>query len=285
VIVIATAGWSLPRACQPRFDAHGTHLQRYARVLRGTEINSSFYRGHAVSTYAHWARQTPRNFRFSVKLPREITHEGRLRAARRPLLAFLASLQGLGARLGPLIVQLPPSLAYERRSARTFFSLLREHHAGPVACEPRHPGWFADHADALLAEHGIARVAADPAVVEAAAMPGGDTRLVYYRLHGSPRMYWSDYEAARLAHWAAALRALPRRIQAWCVFDNTASSAAMKNALELRTLLAGPGSLSSPRPAAPARPARRRSSPPPRAPAASAACAPPPRRAARPARC
>lgn len=285
MIVIATAGWSLPRACQPRFDTDGTHLQRYARVLRGAEINSSFYRAHAPSTYANWARQTPRHFRFAVKLPREITHDLRLRAARRPLLAFLGSLAGLGARLGPLVVQLPPSLTYERRSARTFFALLRDHHAGAVACEPRHAGWFDDHADALLARFGIARVAADPAVVDAAALPGGDTRLIYYRLHGSPRMYWSDYEADRLARWAAALRALRRGTQAWCVFDNTASSAAMKNALELRALLAEPSALSSPRPAAPARPARRRSPPPPHAPAASAACGPPPRRAARPARC
>ncbi len=285
MIVIATAGWSLPRACQPRFDAEGTHLQRYARVLRGAEINTSFYREHAPATYANWARQTPRGFRFSVKLPREITHDLRLRAARKPLLAFLASLAGLGSRLGPLVVQLPPSLAYERRSARTFFTLLRAHHDGPAACEPRHPSWFDDHADALLKAHGIARVAADPSVVEAAAVPGGDPALVYYRLHGSPRMYWSDYDAERLQRWADALRALPRRTEAWCVFDNTASSAAMKNALELRDLLAAPAALSSPRPAAPARPARRKSPPPPRAPDASAASAPPPRRATRPARC
>lgn len=280
MIVVGTAGWSLPRTCQVRFAEGGTHLARYARVLRGVEINSSFYRPHTATTYRHWAQQTPAPFRFAVKLPREITHDLRLRATRRPLQVFLENVAGLGRRLGPLVVQLPPSLAFEPRGARTFLTLLRDQFAGMVVCEPRHPSWFGDRADALLDLHRVARVAADPAVVEAAGMPGGWTGLAYFRLHGSPRMYWSDYELQRLEQWQRQLQSLPRGTQAWCIFDNTASGAAMKNALQLMDLLA-----SSPRPATPARPARRRSAPPRRAPAASAACVPPPRRAARPARC
>ena len=81
MIIIATAGWSIPRACAARFPGDGTHLQRYAGVLPGAEINTSFHRGIARETYAHWASQTPRSFRFAVKLPREITHDQRLRAA------------------------------------------------------------------------------------------------------------------------------------------------------------------------------------------------------------
>jgi hypothetical protein len=85
MIIVATAGWSIPRAESPHFPGAGTHLQRYAKVLRGVEINTSFYRDHAAETYANWARQTPRSFRFAVKVPQFITHEQRLRAARRPL--------------------------------------------------------------------------------------------------------------------------------------------------------------------------------------------------------
>jgi uncharacterized protein YecE (DUF72 family) len=212
-------------------------LQRYARVLRGVEINTSFYRLHSPDTYAHWAKQTPRGFRFAVKLPQQITHELRLRGARRTLDEYLSTLKGLGSRLGPLIVQLPPSLAFEPRIAHNFFALLRERHDGPVVCEPRHVTWFDAAADTLLQRHRIGRVAADPAVVPVAALPGGWSGLVYYRLHGSPRKYWSIYALERVAQWAHVLQTLPRRTSAWCVFDNTAGSGALGNALQMLELL------------------------------------------------
>ncbi|MEO6079146.1 MAG: DUF72 domain-containing protein [Steroidobacteraceae bacterium] len=237
MIIIATAGWSIPRTSAADFSGEGTHLQRYSRVLRGAEINTSFYRDHASETYARWAKQTPRAFRFAVKLPRGITHDGRLRAARRPLQEFLDGIAGLGQRLGPVVVQLPPSLAFEPGVARKFFTLLRAQHDGPVVCEPRHASWFEAAAGALLVRHRIGRVAADPAVVPAAALPGGWPGIVYYRLHGSPRKYWSSYETERLAQWTQALKSLPRGTPAWCVFDNTASGAAASNALQMRTML------------------------------------------------
>ena len=234
MIVIATAGWSIPRSSARQVPGEGTHLQRYARKLHGVEINTSFYRPHAITTYERWAKQTPRTFRFAVKLPREITHEGQLRAARRPLEEFLGSVAGLGGRLGPLVVQLPPSLAFDASVAARFFKLLRERHQGPVVCEPRHRSWFDTAAEALLLRHRIGRIAADPAVVSAAAQPGGWPGLVYYRLHGSPDKYWSIYEKARLAQWMQALKALPRATLAWCVFDNTASGGATANAIQMQ---------------------------------------------------
>jgi uncharacterized protein YecE (DUF72 family) len=232
VIIVATAGWSIPRACARRVEGEGTHLQRYAHVFRGAEIDTSFYKDHSAVTYAHWAKQTPRNFRFAVKLPRLITHDQRLRSARRPLEDFLANVTALRGRLGPLIVQLPPSLSFEAPVARRFFALLREHHTGAVACEPRHCTWFEAHAQSLLERYGIARVAADPAVVPAAAAPGGWPGLAYFRLHGSPRKYWSIYTPDQVATWARQITALPRRTSIWCVFDNTAGGGAIGNALQ-----------------------------------------------------
>lgn len=234
MIVVATAGWSIPRLVSDSFPGDGTQLQRYARVLRGVEIDTSAYRDHPADRYANWARQTPRGFRFAVKLPQAITHDARLQRARAPLEHFLRSIAGLGSRLGPLVVQLPPSLAFESRTVTRFFALLRERHAGDVACEPRHPSWFEDaKAEALLVRFRIARAAADPAVVPEAAIPGGWPGLAYYRLHGSPRKYWSIYEPQRVADWARGLRALPRSTRAWCVFDNTAASGAAGNALQM----------------------------------------------------
>jgi len=236
-VIVGTAGWSIPRLVAASFPGDGTQLQRYARVLPGAEINTSAYRDHTAAAYANWARQTPRRFRFAVKLPQQITHETHLRGARRPLEAFLHELSGLGSRLGPLVVQLPPSLAFDARVARRFFTLLRERHQGDVACEPRHPSWFDPVAEAMLVGHRVARIAADPAVVPAAARPGGWAGLVYFRLHGSPRKYWSIYEAERVDEWAKQLDSLPRRTRAWCIFDNTAASGAAGNALQLQAAL------------------------------------------------
>lgn len=236
--MVGTAGWSIPRAMAEEFAGDGTHLQRYARRLPCAEINSSFHRPHAASTYAKWADATPPTFRFAVKLPRTITHDQRLARARAPLQRFLDESSGLGEKRGPLLVQLPPSLAFDPRAAARFFSLLRELHDDAVVCEPRHPTWFTPRADALLASHVVARVAADPAVVELAGQPGGWPGLVYYRLHGSPRMYWSRYEHDVIERLAATVRSLPADTDAWCIFDNTATGAALDNAWQLQQQLA-----------------------------------------------
>jgi len=239
-VVVGTAGWSIPRGVADRFPGAGSHLQRYARVLAGAEINSSFYRPHAASTYAKWAAATPPHFRFAVKVPKVITHEQQLRAARRPLERFLAETSGLGGKRGPLLVQLPPSFAFDARVVARFFDLLRGQHDGPVVCEPRHPTWFAPRPEALLTRYRVARVAADPARAPGAERPGGWPGLVYYRLHGSPRIYWSNYEDAALDAVAIALRAVAASVDAWCVFDNTATGAALANARDLHVRLDEP---------------------------------------------
>ncbi len=245
---VGCAGWSLPRDAQPRFPAEGTHLARYAARFPAVEINSSFYRPHRPATYARWAATVPSGFRFSVKLPRAITHERRLGAAEPLLDAFLAAAGALGPALGCLLVQLPPSLAFDPAVAGAFWAALRARHAGPVAAEPRHASWFTPEADRLLGAWQVGRVAADPARVPAAAEPGGWAGTVYYRLHGSPRTYYSAYDAAALDALAARLRppvaaragppAGPGAPPAWCVFDNTALGAATANALDLLERLA-----------------------------------------------
>ena len=239
-VVVGTAGWSLPRAERPRFPAEGTHLQRYAALLGGAEINASFYRPLRRALYAKWAASVPDGFRFSVKLPRSITHERRLLDCEEPLAAFLDEVEGLGEKLGCLLVQLPPSLEYDASRAGAFLALLRVLHDGPVALEPRHATWFTRPAAGLLAGYDVARVAADPARVPAAATPGGSADLVYHRLHGSPRVYWSRYDEDVLRALASRIRRATRRARTvWCIFDNTAGGAATTNALELVGRLTG----------------------------------------------
>ncbi len=216
------------------FPGEGSHLRRYAQRLSAVEINSSFYRSHRPATYARWAASVPDGFRFSVKMPQEITHVRKLVAATDLLEPFLSEAGVLGDRLGPLLVQLPPSLAFQEDVAERFFDTLRRRFDGFVVCEPRHPSWFSDAVDDLLVRFRIARVAADPAPVPRAAVPGGWPGLVYRRLHGSPKMYYSAYTAAQLDTVAQFMRepAGDRRDD-WCIFDNTALGAAAHDALEL----------------------------------------------------
>jgi uncharacterized protein YecE (DUF72 family) len=232
---IGTAGWAIPRGVAEHFPTEGTGLERYAARFDCAEINSTFYRSHRPGTLARWAASVPEHFRFAVKAPKAITHERRLVGAEALLARFLHETAELGEKRGPVLVQLPPSLAFDAEVARGFFRTLRGLHDGGVACEPRHASWFDPEADTLLRELEVARVAADPAKVWAAAEPGGWTGLRYWRLHGSPRMYYSAYDEAYLETLARTLAA--SEAPAWCVFDNTTSGAAAANALALRERL------------------------------------------------
>jgi uncharacterized protein YecE (DUF72 family) len=234
-IFIGTAGWGIPRANQRQFPRGDSLLARYARVFPAVEINSTFYRTHKAATFERWAATVPRTFRFSIKMPGAITHERRLEKTSRQLDSFFADLEPLGQKLGCVLAQLPPSLAFDAPTVRGFLKTLRKRFGGGVALEPRHASWFDARADRLLDDFDIARVAADPPRADGDGVPGGSRKLVYFRLHGSPRLYYSPYDAAYLEALAGRLIMLRRRrIPAWCILDNTASGAATANALTLR---------------------------------------------------
>ncbi len=236
-IFLGTAGWSIPSALADRFPDTGTHLERYARQFPAAEINSSFHRPHRPATYARWAASTPPGFRFAAKLPKTITHQRRLVDAEEPLAAFLTEAAGLGGKLAVVLAQLPPSLAFDAGVAAAFFRLLAERTPAVVACEPRHPSWFTADADALLAEHRVARVAAHPVLAPGGERPGGWPGLRYHRLHGAPRVYYSAYQETELRALAGVLVTGDATAPRWCVFDNTASGAAAADALALRAML------------------------------------------------
>lgn len=234
LVRVGCAGWSVPKAYADDFPGEGTHLERYARRFSCVEINSSFYRSHKPATYERWAASVPDGFLFAVKVPKSITHLRRLKGAESELAVFLGECGTLGPKLGPLLVQLPPSLAFNSEVVSSFFTLLRQLFPGNVVCEPRHPTWFALEASSVLSHFEVARVAADPAISEEAAQPGGWNGLVYYRLHGSPRVYYSAYAADFQKEMAKKLaEAMARSVPAWCIFDNTAEGAATGDALSV----------------------------------------------------
>jgi uncharacterized protein YecE (DUF72 family) len=236
MIRIGTAGWSLPRdvseACGPGVSV----LARYATRFDVVEINSRFYRPHRPATYSRWADAVPATFRFAVKLPKAITHDAGLVGAEAVVDRFLEETSHLGAKRGPILVQTPPKLAFDAGAVAALCGRLVAAGAASIAWEPRHASWFEPGADAWLAEHGIARVAADPARHPGAGDPGGWRGIAYRRLHGSPRMYYSGYDDAVLAALASAAKA-DKVATTWIVFDNTASGEAARNAMTLGSLV------------------------------------------------
>ncbi|QXQ08534.1 DUF72 domain-containing protein [Sphingosinicellaceae bacterium] len=234
---MGTAGWSIPQTHDTGFPSKregASHLERYAARFDAVEINSSFHRPHRRATYARWAASVGPGFRFAVKLPRTISHDRRLVDCGDLIERFAAEVDGLGDRRGPLLLQLPPSLAFDPGVVAAFLRQLAAGPSGSIACEPRHASWFTPAADALLTAAGVARVAADPARAAGAETPGGWPGLAYFRWHGSPHVYRSAYPAAVLAAHGARLAALAAAgVPSWTIFDNTASGAATGNALEL----------------------------------------------------
>jgi uncharacterized protein YecE (DUF72 family) len=231
--LIGCAGWSLHKEVAAEFPEEGSHLERYAAVFPAVEINSSFYRPHQPATYARWAASVPPDFRFSVKLPKAISHEARLRDADDLLDRFAFEVNHLGGKLGCVLVQLPPKGVFDEEAARDFLPRLRARLGCMLALEGRHPSWFSEAATEVLRDHGVTRVIADPP----AGQPGPHvptTDAGYIRLHGTPRVYYSSYPPE-------FLREVERRIAAmtlegadcWCIFDNTAAFAAVPNALEV----------------------------------------------------
>jgi len=236
--LVGTAGWSIPKDVRDRFPQEGSLLQRYAQRFTCAEINSTFYRSHRPATFERWAATVPAGFRFSLKIPKAVTHERRLIGCGDLLDRFLDETAGLGEKRAVLLVQIPPKLSFEADVAKEFWQELRARTQIAVVFEPRNPGWFTPEADAMLRAFEVSRAAADPVVVPDAAFPGGDPSMAYYRLHGSPRTYYSDYDEAALEQYASVLRAAEAE-QGWCIFDNTASGAATSNALDLNALLNG----------------------------------------------
>lgn len=237
-IHLGTAGWNIRREHAHRFSGDGTHLSRYASLFNAVEINSCFKRPHRSITYERWAASVPENFRFAVKLPKGITHKARLVGAVPALERFLGETSGLGAKLGPILIQLPPSFAFDEAVATAFFTELRSRFSGDVVFEPRHESWFTDDVEAMLVQHKVARVAADPARVPAAAVPGGYDRIVYIRLHGSPRIYYSAYPTEWLEPISGTIaEKAALGISTWCIFDNTTLGAATTDALTVKSHL------------------------------------------------
>lgn len=268
-IRVGTSGWryaSWRGDFYPRGLVQRRELAYLAERMTSVELNGSFYSLQRPSTYARIASETPDDFMVAVKGSRFITHLKQLREVEVPLANFLASgVLALGAKLGPLLWQLPPSLPYDEGRARAFFDLLprsasavaelaRGHDdrlaedrvvlSAPVdlpvrhALEVRHDSWLSDSALELLRAGDIGLVVAD----SPRRWPYSEERtssLRYVRLHGHTELYASGYSSRSLDAWAERCRRWAAEGDDVLVyFDNDARGRAPHDAVALLRRLA-----------------------------------------------
>jgi uncharacterized protein YecE (DUF72 family) len=131
-------------------------------------------------------------------MPKFITHERRLSRVNIPLKAFIKDVSRLGRKLGCILIQLPPSFAFNRNRLERLLETVRNKTDVDISCEPRHESWFTINVNEFLIQSGVTRVAADPSRFDEGASPGGDSSFCYFRLHGSPRRYYSNYTKAAI---------------------------------------------------------------------------------------
>lgn len=233
---LGTQGWNYPAwsgPLYPRGARPADFLGLYARLFGTVEVDSTFYAVPSRAAIESWVRRTPASFRFALKFPRAATHDDRLAgaASRETLAYFLERARGLGARLGPVLLQLPPDFA---PSARGDLESFLEGWPDDVALsvEFRDGGWLADDTFETLAARGIAPTLTDSphvpldAMLEAVARAAPEgARFAYVRWLGSREL--TDYSrvqvdrSAELARWAAALPPLvDRGIDVYGYFNN-----------------------------------------------------------------
>jgi uncharacterized protein YecE (DUF72 family) len=203
-ILAGTSGYSYP-AWKGPFYPPGLPASRmlaaYAERLPAVEINATFYRMPRAATLAAWRAEVPASFVFALKAPQRITHVKRLAGAEDDVAFFLRTAAELGATLGPVLWQLPPTLRKDVPRLREFLALLPR--GGRSAFEFRHESWRSDDVLAALADAGAALCVAED---EAGATPLAATAGFGYL-----RLRRQDYDDAALARWAATIRAQPWR--------------------------------------------------------------------------
>ncbi len=203
-------------------------LERQAGIFTAIELDASFSKPWSRRDFDRWAAAVPAGFRFSVKLPRGLINRDEV----------LKRVEGLGEKLGTVVMPLPLNLPFHAPTSRASFESFRRHFAGDVVVEPAHPSWYGEEADEMFAELQVSRAASDPATVPQAAFPGGWLGTVYFRLRGSPERVHSLYDGDFLRAMSRRLRGhMEQGANVWCIFDNNDRQGAFPNALEALRLL------------------------------------------------
>lgn len=244
-LFIGTSGWNY-RDWRGRFYPESVkpaeYIAYYSRHFPTTEVNYSFYRLPEVTTYEKWAAQVPASFVFALKASRIITHMRRLKEVEEAWTRFLDNAAALGSRLGPVLLQFPPSFKADVVRLEEFLCLKPgPMKAGKVllAFEFRHSSWFAQEIFEVLAKHKACLVFADSERYARAPLEL-TAPFVYLRFHGPRELFGSEYSREQLTQWAGRIREwLAAGRSVYTYFNNDFRGYAISNARQLTTLTEG----------------------------------------------
>jgi uncharacterized protein YecE (DUF72 family) len=240
-VLLGTSGWQY-RDWRGRFYperlAQARWLEHYAGQFATVESNNAFYRLPEPRTFAAWAARTPADFVMAVKASRFLTHYKRLRDPEEPVRRFLEHAGHLGAKLGPVLLQLPPSLRMDLGALRDTLQCFPPEVR--VAVEPRHESWFTDATRALLTTQGAALCLADsPSRRSPVWRTSGWSYLRFHEGTATPRPCYAE-EA--LARWAEALAgAWDREERVYVYFNNDSGCCAVRDAARFARAVARAG--------------------------------------------
>lgn len=230
-VLVGASGWqydSWRGLLYPQGLAQAKWLEHYAASFCTVEVNNTFYRLPERTTFVSWARRTPDDFVVTVKASRYLTHVRRLRDPEEPVARLLRAAEGLGDKLGPVLLQLPPDLQVRirdlERTLRCFPSGVR------LAVEPRHESWFTDDLRAVLEAHDAALCMADrhsrPVTPLWRTASWG-----YLRLHEGRGAAHPCYGRSALSSWATRLAELfGRDDDVYVYFNNDPRGCAVRDA-------------------------------------------------------
>lgn len=230
-LLIGTSGWQYTHwrdVLYPTGLPQRVWLERFAECFDTVENNNAFYRLPSREVFAAWRERTPPGFVMTVKASRYLTHIKRLKDPEEPVDRLMNAAGGLGDKLGPILVQLPPTLQVDvehlDRCLRRFPSGVR------VAVEPRHPSWWIDEVRDVLVRHGAALCWADrlgrPLTPLWRTADWG-----YLRLHEGAATPWPDYGDQALRSWGRRLVETWDDAQdAYVYFNNDPGGAAVRDA-------------------------------------------------------
>lgn len=232
-IYIGTSGWSYDHWKKPFY--HDTPksewLPFYASHFQSVEVNSSFYHLPHSNTVKKWAEATPKNFVFSVKASRYITHVKRLKDSKENVKTLVKSISPFKSKLGPILFQLPPSFKLNRERLEQCLSELPKKHR--YTFEFRHDSWFTKDIFELLKKYKAALCITD---LNGKLSPTEATApFIYIRLHGPEEAYKGRYSRQKLTGWSRRIRKwLSQNLDVYIYFDNDQNGYAVKDGLKLK---------------------------------------------------
>jgi len=240
---IGTSGWSYKHwsgIFYPENMKPDKYLEYYSTRYHCVELNSSFYHLPLKTTIAGWIKRTPVSFKFCPKMSRFITHQLQLANIEEALGKFFDVFEEMKEKLGPVLVQLPPGLPYDKSRVSNFLEIIRNLYGQyRFAVEVRHKSWINDEFFDQLSHYGTAFVIADSGkrfpYYEAVTAD-----FVYLRFHGRDHLYASDYSendlrpyAEKISHW------LHENKKVWAFFNNDFHGFAVRDANIFRELVNG----------------------------------------------